>query len=119
MRALLIDDHELIRDAVGRLLREELGCNEVLEAADLDEALDLLGGGADVHFIITDLNMPGVSMFVPRAIARRGPEPALRVKRHLQGLEHLPPRQGEVLEELLLGRSSKEIARALNVAEGP
>jgi len=179
MRAVLIDDHELIRDAVRRLLQEELEFDEVFEAPDLDAGIELLSETGDVDLIIVDLNMPGSSgpeslvalveafssasiivmsgseakedvlgclaagvdgyipkslsvqamtgairqvlggsMFVPRAITRRGLEPAQRVKRHVAGLDHLTQRQREVLDQLLLGRSSKEIARALAVAEG-
>lgn len=179
MRAVLIDDHHLIRDAVGRLLRESLGFADVLEAPDLETGLDLLAGAGDIDLIVADLNLPGSSgpealgalaegfpaarivvisgseakedvlgclaagvdgyipkslsvpemtdalhqvmggsMFVPRAITRRGVEPPARIPRQVQGLQHLTPRQREVLEQLLLGRSSKEIARALDVAEG-
>lgn len=179
MRALLIDDHHLIRDAVGRLLRESLGFTEALEAPDLESALDLLAEAGEIDLIVADLNLPGSSgpealgalvegfpsarivvisgseakedvlgclaagvdgyipkslsvaemtaalsqvmnggMFVPRAITRRGVDPAPRAPRNIQGLQHLTPRQREVLEQLLLGRSSKEIARALIVAEG-
>ncbi|KQZ02654.1 hypothetical protein ASD21_22110 [Caulobacter sp. Root1455] len=60
-------------------------------------------------------------MFVPRNILRRGAvvvDPPSRARREIVGMEHLTPRQREVLGELLLAKTSKEIARALNVVEG-
>jgi DNA-binding NarL/FixJ family response regulator len=179
MRALLIDDHELIRDAVARILNEQLAFDDIQQASDLDAGLELLSNTGDVDLIVTDLNMPGSegpesvkalvdgfpgarivvmsaseskedvlgcvaagvdgyipkslavpdlvaalnqvlqgSVFVPRALVRRGVEAPELVKRHLVGVENLTPRQREVLDQLLLGLSSKEIARALDVAEG-
>lgn len=178
-RAVVIDDHELIRDSVRRLLAENFEFSEILQAEDLDTGLELLAEAGEVELIVVDLNMPGSSgpeslsalvdafpdasvvvmsaseakedvlgclsvgvsgyvpksltvpemvaaiqqvlaggTFVPRALTRRGVEPAARTRRHVAGLDHLTPRQREVLDELLFGRSSKEIARTLNVAEG-
>lgn len=179
MQAVLIDDHELIRDSVGRILNEQLGFLTALEAGDLESGLTLLSETGQVDLIIVDLHMPGSSgpeslgalvegfpdsriivmsaseskedvlgcisagvdgyipkslsvaemvaaiqqvldggMFVPRALTRRGVEPPVRPRAKLAGLEHLTPRQNEVLDQLLLGLSSKEIARVLDVAEG-
>ena len=51
MRAVLIDDHELIRDAMKRTLSEKLDFVQVFEAADLDagvgEAVEQ--AGVDAH----------------------------------------------------------------------
>jgi len=59
------------------------------------------------------------SVYVPRAAGRRAaPEESRPHKPALPGIEHLTDRQKEVLDELLTGKSSKEIARVLNVAEG-
>jgi DNA-binding NarL/FixJ family response regulator len=180
MRAVLIDDHELIRDSVSRILSEQLGFGSALQAPDLEAGLTVLSEAGEVDLIMVDLHMPGSSgpeslvalveafpdsriivmsgseskedvlgcisagvdgyipkslgvhemvaaiqqvldggMFVPRALTRRGVEPpAPRIRTNLSGLEHLTPRQTEVLDQLLLGLSSKEIARVLNVAEG-
>jgi DNA-binding NarL/FixJ family response regulator len=179
MRAVLIDDHQLIRDAVSRVLSEQLEFDEVLQAPDLDAGLELLSDVQGVDLIIADLNMPGSAgpeslgalvdgfpdarvvvmsaseskedvlgcvaagvdgyvpkalpvpdmvaalrqvmdgtVFLPRALTRRGVEPRARAIRNLAGVEHLTTRQREVLDQLLLGRASKEIARALDVAEG-
>ncbi|HYG28140.1 MAG TPA: response regulator transcription factor [Caulobacteraceae bacterium] len=179
MQAVLIDDHELIRDSVGRILSEQLGFLAPLEAGDLESGLTVLSEAGEVDLIMVDLHMPGSSgpeslaalveafpeariivmsaseskedvlgcisvgvdgyipkslsvaemvaaiqqvldggMFVPRALTRRGIEPTARPRAKAPGLEHLTPRQTEVLDQLLLGLSSKEIARALDVAEG-
>jgi DNA-binding NarL/FixJ family response regulator len=176
---VLIDDHELVREATGRLLQEQLGFEEISGTPDLESGLALLSEIGAVELIIVDLNMPGSSgpeslaalveafpearivvmsaseakedvlgslsagvdgyvpkampvadmiaaiqqvlngaMFVPRALTRRGVEAAPRARRSLAGVEHLTLRQREVLDQLLLGLSSKEIARALDVAEG-
>jgi DNA-binding NarL/FixJ family response regulator len=179
MRAVLIDDHELVRDAMRRLLSENFDFDDIQDAEDLDSGLELLSRSDQVDLIVVDLNMPGSSgpeslkalvegfggsrilvmsgseakedvlgslsagadgylpkslpvremvsavgqvlqggVYVPRALSRRGVEPPPRPARLLPGVENLTGRQREVLDELLLGRSSKEIARALGVAEG-
>jgi DNA-binding NarL/FixJ family response regulator len=59
-------------------------------------------------------------IFVPPALGKREPTeaaPRMRVA-ELNGGEKLTIRQKEVLGELLKGRASKEIARALSIAEG-
>jgi DNA-binding NarL/FixJ family response regulator len=58
-------------------------------------------------------------IFVPPALGKREPtEVAPRMQATDAGGEKLTIRQKEVLGELLKGRASKEIARALNIAEG-
>lgn len=58
------------------------------------------------------------SVYVPRA-ARAAPAGGPRPPRAaMNGVEHLTDRQRQVLDQLLLGQSSKEIARVLDVAEG-
>jgi len=181
MRAVLIDDHELVRDSISRLLQQDLQFDEVHQAADLESGLDLMARLDEVDLIVTDLNMPGVygpesltalveafpkssivvvsgseekedvlgclsagvdgyipkslpvaemiaairqvlagGTFLPRALARRGVEATRRTKplTQVRGVDHLTGRQREVLDQLLTGQSSKEIARAMDVAEG-
>lgn len=59
-------------------------------------------------------------IYAPAAIGRR--EPGAPVETQIapagDGADKLTARQKEVLNELLKGRSSKEIARALDIAEG-
>jgi DNA-binding NarL/FixJ family response regulator len=178
--AVLIDDHELVRDGLRQVLLVELGFASVLEAGDLESGLELLGSNGHADLIVTDLNMPGSSgpesllalveafpsskivvlsgseeksdvlgclsagvdgyipkslpvpemvravrqvmaggSFVPRSLARRGVEHSPRTRTSTTpAVDHLTSRQREVLEQLLLGQSSKMIARALNIAEG-
>lgn len=62
---LIIDDSPLVRETLRRvLLREEL-CDEVLEAADGAEALELLEGAVAerLELVLCDLVMPGVDGF--------------------------------------------------------
>jgi DNA-binding NarL/FixJ family response regulator len=176
-RALVIDDHELIRDGMRRVLEDALEFSEVRQAATLDEGLELLAG-LSPDLILVDLNMPGSDgpeslvalvdafpessivvmsaseakedvlgslaagvdgyvpkslgvpemvaalqqvlsggTFVPRGLTRGASAPA-KPRQPLDGLDNLTARQREVVEQLLLGQSSKEIARALDVAEG-
>ncbi|MEA1015962.1 response regulator transcription factor [Sphingosinicella sp. LY1275] len=178
LRALVIDDHELIRDGMRRVLEDALEFGEVRQAATLDEGLELLGAGLAPDLILVDLNMPGSDgpeslvalvdafpessivvmsaseakedvlgslaagvdgyvpkslavpemvaalqqvlsggTFVPRGLTRGASAPA-KPRQPLDGLDNLTARQREVVEQLLLGQSSKEIARVLDVAEG-
>lgn len=60
----------------------------------------------------------GGAVYMPRA-ARRGAQPEVRpVRPAVSGVDHLTARQREVLDQLLLGQASKEIARTLDIAEG-
>lgn len=179
MRVVLIDDHELVRDSLRRLLSDTFLVSEVVEAEDLDAGLQLLSEGDTPDLIIADLNMPGSSgpesmgalaeafpdsrvvvvsgseqqedviacltagvsgyipkslpvselvealrqvlsggVYLPRALRRRRGQGEPRPRRNLAGFGALTPRQRDVLDELLLGKSSKEIARALDLADG-
>lgn len=55
-------------------------------------------------------------IYVPNAIGNR--EPGAALEPPSSGSDKLTARQKEVLAELLKGRSSKEIARTLDIAEG-
>ena len=61
MRAVLIDDHELIRDSLRRVLADHFAAGEIREACDLDAGLQLLADSQPPELIIADLNMPGSS----------------------------------------------------------
>ncbi|BDU73811.1 PAS domain S-box protein [Mesoterricola silvestris] len=73
---LLVDDDELIREAVGPML-EVLG-HRVSLAPGGTEALAMLEGGLDPDLVILDMNMPGLTgaETLPRILALR---PAQRV----------------------------------------
>lgn len=73
--------------------------------------------GADIADAIRGI-LDG-KIFVPNAIGKREPGAGLEAPAGLNsGSEKLTARQKEVLGELLKGRSSKEIARTLDIAEG-
>lgn len=54
---LVVDDEPLLRMDVAATL-EEAGCH-VLEAANADEALQMMERGAHVDLLVTDVQMPG------------------------------------------------------------
>lgn len=54
---LLVDDDALLRSIVFETL-EDAGYR-VIEAADADEALDVLEGRSDIDLLLTDVRMPG------------------------------------------------------------
>lgn len=84
---LVVDDDNLVRESLTAILAEF--CDEVLEASDGVEGLDVLQDHPDVELIVTDINMPrldGIG-FVRQARARR---PDLKVL-FVSGLQH-PPR---------------------------
>ena len=59
LRVLVADDHEIIREALCRLLKNVIGAMEVEQAATLYEVWQLLGTAAAFDLIIVDLIMPG------------------------------------------------------------
>ncbi len=59
MKILVVDDFSTMRRIIKNLLRK-LGYEQVDEAEDGAKALPMLHGGA-YDFLITDLNMPGMS----------------------------------------------------------
>jgi len=56
LRILVVDDHRPMRMLVEQSLRE-LGCAQVLESVDGEDALRVLRQGS-FHLVITDFNMP-------------------------------------------------------------
>ncbi|HWA00978.1 MAG TPA: response regulator transcription factor [Caulobacterales bacterium] len=72
-----------------------------LPASEIAEAIKLILAG---------------QIYVPPALGKR--EPGAPIEAPPQSSEKLTVRQKEVLAELLKGRSSKEIARTLEIAEG-
>lgn len=59
MKILLVDDHALFRDGVALLLRELDPAVQVWHAANLDEALAVLGDGAGIELVLLDFILPG------------------------------------------------------------
>ena len=71
MKALLVDDHVLIRDALRGVLRELNDDAIVLEAADCRQAMGLIEAHPDLHLILLDLNLPDRDGFAVLADLRR------------------------------------------------
>ena len=61
MRALVIDDHPLIQEAVGGMLRRLDGTADVEVASDCARGLELAGRAAEPDVVLLDLNLPGLS----------------------------------------------------------
>lgn len=60
MKIILADDHALFRDGFSLLFQQLEAGAVVLEACDLDEALDLVARHPDTDLMLLDLNMPGM-----------------------------------------------------------
>ena len=58
-RILIADDHGLYREGLATLIRDSVVADEVLEAATLQDALEILGD-ATIGCILVDLDMPGM-----------------------------------------------------------
>ena len=61
MKALVIDDHPLVQEAVSNVLRRLAPDAAVDVAADCESGLDLASQGAEPDLVLLDLNLPGVS----------------------------------------------------------
>jgi DNA-binding NarL/FixJ family response regulator len=60
MKVILADDHTLFRDGFALLFQQLEHGAEVLEASNLDEAMELLAHHSDASLLLLDLNMPGM-----------------------------------------------------------
>src|SRR5205809_6537221 len=58
MKILVVDDHALIREALGSVLKELKRDAEVLEASNCSQAMQLVGQHADLVLILLDLTLP-------------------------------------------------------------
>ncbi|GLK56602.1 DNA-binding NarL/FixJ family response regulator [Methylopila capsulata] len=182
--ALIADGHEIFRAGLAAMLRSRLGFSHVIEAGNLDKAIEHLGIEKDITFASFDLNMAGVESvvslqavrdafpelrfaiiagstrqedilmalkigahgYVPKTLTIEGIVNALRLV--LDGQIFVPPcisdpprveisatqselslitpadglkltrRQRDVLACIAQGKSNKEIARILDLADG-
>lgn len=58
MKVLIVDDHEITRISLNRLVSQEIETSEILEAADAAEAQRLAAANADIGLILLDLVLP-------------------------------------------------------------
>ena len=61
MKILIVDDHPLIREALGSVLATLDNEIEVIEVGDVNAALTLAGQYGDLGLILLDIYMPGMS----------------------------------------------------------
>ncbi len=61
MKILLTDDHALFREGMRHVLSQLGEQVQILEAADLSQALDLASQNPDLNFVLLDLHMPGIT----------------------------------------------------------
>lgn len=61
MKALIVDDHPLIQQAVANVLRAIDPVAEITVAGDCDCGLEIAGEGAEPDLVLLDLNLPGRS----------------------------------------------------------
>jgi DNA-binding NarL/FixJ family response regulator len=61
VRALVIDDHPLIQEAVGNVLRGLDAAVDLDLASDCERGLELAGSGVEPDLVLLDLNLPGLS----------------------------------------------------------
>lgn len=184
MRILVADDHKLVRDGLRPFLLELGGDVEILDAATLEEALQLVDSTPGLGLVLLDLMMPGMdglnglqqvkakipgvpvvivsgfstrdhvvaavqsgaAGFIPKTVSGAALVNALRLV--LSGETYLPSntffedpvstqaalaaakpvgapppfdrlsrREGEILAQLVEGRTNKEIALALSLQE--
>ena len=59
MKVLIVDDHALIRDALGRVFAALVPDATVLEAGDATRALATIDREADLDLVLLDLSLPG------------------------------------------------------------
>ena len=58
MKILVVDDHDLIRDALRSVLKEVRRDAAILEAWDCHQAMEQIAEHADIRLILLDLNLP-------------------------------------------------------------
>ena len=60
-RALIADDHPLVRDGLRTVLLVTFDSCEIFEASTVDEAIAIIAREGDFDLVLLDLNMPGMA----------------------------------------------------------
>jgi DNA-binding NarL/FixJ family response regulator len=71
LKLLVVEDHELVREGLARLLRQLEDDVEVSEAPDFEVALNLLDNEQDFDLVLLDLALPGIDGFAGLNILRK------------------------------------------------
>ena len=58
MKILVVDDHALIREALGSVLKELKSDADVLEASNCAQAMQLVETHEDLELVLLDLTLP-------------------------------------------------------------
>lgn len=61
-RVLIADDHALFRQGLSLVLKNIVDGVDVIEAEDMDSAIDAAGSGESFDLILMDLSMPGMGL---------------------------------------------------------
>lgn len=61
MKALIVDDHPLIQQALGNVLRGLDAAADIAAASDCERALEMAGAGPEPDLVLLDLSLPGLS----------------------------------------------------------
>lgn len=69
--AVVADDHEIVREALGAILVRRFGFAGVRDAASMDELLLRLDEAPQARLVLMDLDMPGVEVASSVATVRR------------------------------------------------
>jgi CheY-like chemotaxis protein len=77
LRVLVVEDETFIRMDVAEMLRE--AGFDILEAANADEALQMLERHSDIRLLFTDIDMPGSMNGLKLAAAVRDRWPPVRI----------------------------------------
>lgn len=74
IRVMIVDDHDLVRAGIGRLLNDAPGIQVVAEAASGEEAVRLVSH-VRPHVLLMDVNMPGMGgIGATRRLSKENPE---------------------------------------------
>ncbi len=106
VRVLIVDDHALIREGLGKVLLLEKRINVVGEATTGEEALELLAA-QPVDVVLLDINLPGMN----------GIETCYHIKRNYPGIEVIAltiHEQEEYLFEMIRAGVSGYLLKDIN-----